>query len=43
VPEVVAIAYGPDKAAAVQAAVRGRLVTTLVTHRSLALALLASA
>lgn len=40
VPEIVAIAYGPDKATAVQAAVQGQLVTTLVTHRSLALALL---
>jgi DNA-binding transcriptional regulator LsrR (DeoR family) len=43
VPEIVAIAYGTDKAPAVQAAVKGQLVTTLVTHRSLALALLASA
>jgi DNA-binding transcriptional regulator LsrR (DeoR family) len=42
VPEIVAIAYGTDKVAAVGAAVKGQLVTTLVTHRSLALALLAS-
>jgi DNA-binding transcriptional regulator LsrR (DeoR family) len=42
VPEIVGIAYGDEKAAAVIAAVRGRLVTTLVTHGSLARALLAT-
>lgn len=43
VPEIVAIAYGDEKAAAVSAAVRGQLITTLVTHGSLARALLAAA
>lgn len=42
VPEIIAIAYGgDDKAPAVKAAVRGQLVTTLVTHGSLARALIA--
>jgi DNA-binding transcriptional regulator LsrR (DeoR family) len=40
VPEVVAIAYGPAKAEAVAAAIRGRLVTSLVTHTAMAEALL---
>lgn len=40
VPEVLAIAYGAGKARAVSAALRGGLVNGLVTHRSLALALL---
>jgi DNA-binding transcriptional regulator LsrR (DeoR family) len=43
VPEIVAIAYGAGKVAAVQAAVRAGLVTTLVTHRALAVTLLNSA
>ena len=42
VPEIVLVAYGLDKTAAVHAAVRGRLVTTLVTHGTLARALLAA-
>jgi DNA-binding transcriptional regulator LsrR (DeoR family) len=40
VPEVLAVAYGATKARAVTAALHGRLVNGLVTHRSLALALL---
>jgi DNA-binding transcriptional regulator LsrR (DeoR family) len=42
VPEIIAIAYGEAKVTAVQAAVRGRLVTSLITHASLARALLGS-
>lgn len=41
VPEIVAIAYGSEKATAVRAAVRGELITTLITHGSLARELLA--
>ncbi|HWT23106.1 MAG TPA: sugar-binding domain-containing protein [Solirubrobacteraceae bacterium] len=40
VPEVIAIVYGPAKAAAVQAALRGGFVTSLVTHAPMARALL---
>lgn len=40
IPEVIAIAYGRSKAAAVVAAIRGGLVNALVTHRSLAQAVL---
>jgi DNA-binding transcriptional regulator LsrR (DeoR family) len=40
VPEVIAIAYGEAKADAVRATLRGGLVTGLVTHASLADALL---
>jgi len=40
-PEVIAIAYGPKKAPAVRAAIRGGYVGGLVTHASLASALLA--
>jgi DNA-binding transcriptional regulator LsrR (DeoR family) len=40
VPEVVAVAYGPRKAGAVAAAVRGGFVTSLVTHGAMADALL---
>jgi len=40
VPEVIAIVYGPAKAAAVQAAVRGGFVTSVVTHAPMARALL---
>jgi DNA-binding transcriptional regulator LsrR (DeoR family) len=39
-PEVLAIAYGTEKAPAVLAALRGGLVTSLVTHSGLARALL---
>jgi DNA-binding transcriptional regulator LsrR (DeoR family) len=40
VPEIVAIAYGEEKVAGVRAAVRGGLMTTLITHAPLARALL---
>ena len=40
VPEVIALAYGPAKAQAVAAAMRGRLVTSLVTHTAMAETLL---
>jgi len=40
VPEVIAIAYGPEKAEATRAAIRGGYVTGLVTHTSFAHALL---
>ncbi|HKG50088.1 MAG TPA: sugar-binding domain-containing protein [Actinomycetales bacterium] len=40
VPEVIAIAYGPEKAPATRAAIRGGYVTGLVTHSSFARALL---
>src|ERR1700761_177639 len=43
VPEVIGIAYGVLKADAVRAALRGKLVTSLVTHSSLADELLARA
>ena len=43
VPEIITIAYGEEKANAVQAAVRGGFATTLITHASLAGALLDSA
>lgn len=36
VPEVIAIAYGPQKAPAVRAAITGGLVDSLVTHAALA-------
>ena len=36
IPEVIAIAYGPEKAAATRAAIRGGYVTGLVTHTSFA-------
>ena len=41
VPEVIAIAYGTEKAAAVRAGLRGGLVTSLVTHAAMASELLA--
>jgi DNA-binding transcriptional regulator LsrR (DeoR family) len=41
IPTVIAVAYGVSKAAAVRAALRGGLVHGLVTHTSLARALLA--
>jgi DNA-binding transcriptional regulator LsrR (DeoR family) len=40
VPDVIAVAYGSAKAAAVRAALRGGFVTSLVTHAALAEALL---
>jgi DNA-binding transcriptional regulator LsrR (DeoR family) len=40
IPSVIAVAYGVPKAAAVLAAIRGGLVHGLVTHTSLARALL---
>jgi DNA-binding transcriptional regulator LsrR (DeoR family) len=43
VPDVIAIAYGTSKAGAVEAAVRGGLATSLVTHASMANELLARA
>jgi len=43
VPEIVTIAYGEAKTTAVRAVVRGGFVTSLITHASLARALLASA
>lgn len=43
VPEIIAIAYGTEKVAAVMAGVKGHLMTTLITHVSLARALLAAA
>lgn len=42
VDEVIGIVYGPAKAGAVRAALRGGFVTSLVTHASMARALLAS-
>jgi DNA-binding transcriptional regulator LsrR (DeoR family) len=43
VPCVIAVAYGVSKSAAVHAAIRGGMIHGLVTHTSLARALLASA
>jgi DNA-binding transcriptional regulator LsrR (DeoR family) len=43
VPEIITIAYGEAKTTAVRAAVSGGFVTSLITHASLARALLASA
>ena len=40
VPEVIAIVYGTSKAGAVRAAVRGGIVTSLVTHAAMATELL---
>jgi DNA-binding transcriptional regulator LsrR (DeoR family) len=40
IPEVIALAYGPEKAPATHAAIKGRWVTGLVTHASFARALL---
>jgi DNA-binding transcriptional regulator LsrR (DeoR family) len=40
VPEIIATAYGPAKARAVRAVIRGGFVSTLITHRALAQALL---
>lgn len=43
IPEVIAVVYGSPKASAVHAALRGEFVTSLVTHPTLARALLARA
>lgn len=43
VPEIIVVAYGEEKVAAVNAAVCGGLVTTLITHAPLARALLVAA
>lgn len=40
IPEVIGVVYGPAKAAAVDAALRGGFVTSLVTHPAMANALL---
>jgi DNA-binding transcriptional regulator LsrR (DeoR family) len=40
VPEVIAVAYGTPKAPAIRAALRGGFITSLVTHASMARALL---
>jgi DNA-binding transcriptional regulator LsrR (DeoR family) len=40
VPDVIAIAYGVDKAGAVRAALRGAFVKSLVTHTAMARRLL---
>ncbi len=42
IPEVIALAYGPEKAPAARAAIRGGFVTGLVTHTSFAHALLST-
>jgi DNA-binding transcriptional regulator LsrR (DeoR family) len=42
IPEVIGLAYGSEKAAAVRAAITGGYITSLVTHTSLAQRLLAS-
>jgi DNA-binding transcriptional regulator LsrR (DeoR family) len=41
IPEVIALAYGTARSPAVQAAIRGGLINSVVTHASLARALLA--
>ena len=41
VPEVIALAYGPEKAPAARAAIKGGFVSGLVTHATFARALLA--
>jgi DNA-binding transcriptional regulator LsrR (DeoR family) len=43
IPEVIAIAYGPEKAPAARAAIRGGYVNGVVTHTSFAHALLVAA
>ena len=40
IPEVIALAYGPEKASATRAAIRGGYVNGIVTHTSMARALL---
>ena len=43
VPEVIALAYGPEKAPAARAAIKGGFISGLVTHTSFARALLSPA
>jgi DNA-binding transcriptional regulator LsrR (DeoR family) len=43
IPEVIALTYGPEKASATRAAIRGGYVNGIVTHRSLATALISMA
>ena len=43
IPCVIAVAYGVSKTAAVRAAIRGRMIHGLITHTSLARALLSQA
>jgi len=43
IPEVIALAYGPEKASATRAAIHGGYVNGLVTHTSMAKAMLAIA
>ncbi len=40
IPEVVGITFGAEKAVATRSAIRGRLITSLVSHTALAQALL---
>jgi DNA-binding transcriptional regulator LsrR (DeoR family) len=40
IPDVIAIAYGAPKAAAVRAALRGGFISSLVTHTAMATMLL---
>jgi DNA-binding transcriptional regulator LsrR (DeoR family) len=42
IPEIVALAYGPEKAPAARAAVLGGYVHSLVTHTTFARALLSA-
>jgi DNA-binding transcriptional regulator LsrR (DeoR family) len=42
-PEVIALTYGPEKASATRAAIRGGYVKGIVTHTSMAKALLTMA
>jgi DNA-binding transcriptional regulator LsrR (DeoR family) len=43
VPDVIALVYGPEKASAARAAIRGGCVNGIVTHTSMARALLSMA
>jgi len=43
IPSVIAVAYGVSRSAAVSAAIRGGMIHGLVTHTSLARALLSQA
>jgi DNA-binding transcriptional regulator LsrR (DeoR family) len=43
IPSVIAVAYGVPRVAAVRAAIRGGMIHGLVTHASLARALLSGA
>jgi DNA-binding transcriptional regulator LsrR (DeoR family) len=42
-PEVIGVVYGAEKVPAVQAAIRGRCISSIVTHTSVAQAMLAQA